>query len=132
MKKNIHPKGGDRYAALPAGVRPLGASLGELSTRFGLAPPTTLHQVFDGWATLVGEPLASHVRPTTLRDGLLRLVADEPAWATQVKYLGQELVDRINERLGEPLVRELVVSVRGIRRRQERSEGNGSDRTIRP
>ena len=132
MKKNVHPTGGDRHASLPSGVRPVGASLGELSTRFGLAAPTTLHQVFDGWATLVGEPLASHVRPTTLRDGLLRLVADEPAWATQVKYLGQELVDRINERLGEQLVRELVISVRGIRRRQVRPDGPGSDRTIGP
>ncbi len=132
MKKNVHPTGGDRHASLPSGVRPVGASLGELSTRFGLAAPATLHQVFDGWAALVGEPLASHVRPTTLRDGLLRLVADEPAWATQVKYLGQELVDRINERLGEQLVRELVVSVRGIRRRQGRPQGNGSDRAIGP
>ena len=117
MTKRVHPIGGDRYASLPAGVQPIRQSLGELSTRFGLAPPATLHQVFADWATLVGEPLATHVRPTTLRDGMLRLMADESAWATQVKYLGQELIDRINERLGGPVVRELAVSVRGVRRR---------------
>lgn len=117
MAKQIkHPVGGDRHATLPPGVRPIGASLGELSTRFGLAAPTTLHAVFAGWPALVGEPLASHVRPTSLRDGVLRLTADEGAWATQVKYLGQELVDRMNERLGDRVVEQLVVYVQGARR----------------
>lgn len=116
MTPSNHPVGGDRHAALPHGVRPVGASLGELSTRFGLATPTTLHAVFAGWSALVGEPLASHVHPTSLRDGVLRLTADEPAWATQVKYLGAELVERMNERLGERVVEQLVVFVQGARR----------------
>jgi predicted nucleic acid-binding Zn ribbon protein len=109
------PKGGDPHASLPSGVRPLRVSLDEMSTRLGLAAPDTLNQVFSGWTALVGEPLASHVVPTGLRDGVLRLRADEPAWAAQVGYLGTELVDRINERLGAAVVRELAVSVRGSR-----------------
>ena len=116
-KKNVHPTGGDRYASLPAGIRPIGSLLGDVATRFGLAQPSTLHSVFAGWSDLVGEPLATHVRPTALRDGILRLTADESAWAAQVRYLGTDLVDRINERLGEPIVTEVVVSVRGVRRR---------------
>ena len=116
MNRPQHPTGGDRYASLPPGVRAIGSSLGELSTRFGLAPPTTLHSVFAGWSTLVGEPLADHLRPTSLRDGMLRVTADEAAWATQVKYLGQDLVDRINERLGEAVVVQIVVTVQGSRR----------------
>lgn len=110
------PKGGDPHASLPAGVRPLRQSLGEMSTRLGLAAPDTLHSLFTGWVDLVGEPLASHVTPTGLRDGVLRLRADEPAWAAQVGYLGAELVDRINERVGAVVVRELAVSVWGARR----------------
>jgi predicted nucleic acid-binding Zn ribbon protein len=109
------PKGGDPHASLPNGVRPLKTSLNEMSNRLGLAPPDLLRQVFAGWSELVGEPLASHVVPTGLRDGVLRLRADEPAWAAQVGYLGTSLVDRINERVGEGAVRELAVSVRGTR-----------------
>ncbi len=116
MTRPKHPVGGDRHTSLPPGVRPIGSSLGELSSRFGLAAPTTLHSVFAGWSALVGEPLADHVRPTSLRDGMLRVTADEAAWATQVKYLGQDLVDRMNERLGEIVVVQIVVSVQGSRR----------------
>ena len=47
---------------------------------------------------------------------MLRVTADEAAWATQVKYLGQDLVDRINERLGEAVVVQIVVTVQGSRR----------------
>jgi predicted nucleic acid-binding Zn ribbon protein len=109
------PKGGDPHASLPNGVRPLRTSLNEMSTRLGLAAPDTLNLLFTGWLELVGEPLASHVVPTGLRDGVLRLRADESAWAAQVGYLGTELVDRINERVGAGVVRELAVSVRGSR-----------------
>jgi predicted nucleic acid-binding Zn ribbon protein len=50
-----------------------------------------------------------------MRDGVLRLRADESAWAAQVGYLGTDLVARINDRLGEVVVESLTVSVRGVR-----------------
>ena len=109
------PKGGDPHALLPKGVRPLRVSLDEMSNRLGLAAPDTLHQVFSGWVDLVGEPLASHVVPTGLRDGVLRLRADESAWAAQVGYLASSLTERINERVGAGVVVEVVVSVQGGR-----------------
>ena len=108
-------KGGDPHASLPAGVRSVGSSLGDVSTRLGLAAPSTLHQIFAQWGALVGEPLASHVQPSSMRDGVLRLRADESAWAAQVGYLGTDLVARINDRLGEAVVLSLTVSVRGVR-----------------
>ena len=108
-------KGGDPHASLPTGVRSVGSSLGDVSKRLGLAAPSTLHQIFAQWADLVGEPLAAHVHPSSMRDGVLRLRADESAWAAQVGYLGTTLVDRINDRLGERIVESVTVSVRGVR-----------------
>lgn len=108
-------KGGDPLSPLPAGIRSLGSSLGDVANRLGLAAPDTLHQIFAQWTELVGEPLATHVQPTSMRDGVLRLRADEAAWAAQVGYLGSDLVARINDRLGTVVVVELAVSVRGVR-----------------
>ncbi len=118
-------KGGDPLSPLPAGIRSVGSSLGDVANRLGLAAPRTLHQIFAQWSELVGEPLATHVKPTSMRDGVLRLRADEPAWAAQVGYLGTDLVARINDRLGTVVVVELVVSVRGIRP-AARTRGTGS------
>ena len=108
-------KGGDPLSPLPAGIRSVGSSLGDVASRLGLAAPSTLHQIFSQWAELVGEPLATHVQPMSMRDGVLRLRADEAAWAAQVGYLGTDLVARINDRLGTVVVVELAVSVRGVR-----------------
>jgi predicted nucleic acid-binding Zn ribbon protein len=117
-------KGGDPLSPLPAGIRSVGSSLGDVANRLGLAAPGTLHQIFSQWAELVGEPLATHVKPTSMRDGVLRLRADEPAWAAQVGYLGTDLMARINDRLGTVVVVELAVSVRGVRP-SARNRGSG-------
>ncbi len=119
----LRPKGGDPLTPMPAGIRSVGSSLGDVANRLGLAAPTTLHQIFAQWGELVGEPLATHVQPTSMRDGVLRLRADESAWAAQVGYLGTDLIARINDRLGIVVVVELAVSVRGVR---------SSSRTRRP
>ncbi len=118
-------KGGDPLSPLPAGIRSVGSSLGDVANRLGLAAPGTLHQIFSQWTELVGEPLATHVKPTSMRDGVLRLRADESAWAAQVGYLGTDLMARINDRLGIVVVVELAVSVRGVRP-SARTRGTGS------
>ncbi len=118
-------KGGDPLSPLPAGIRSVGSSLGDVANRLGLAAPGTLHQIFSQWTELVGEPLATHVKPTSMRDGVLRLRADESAWAAQVGYLGTDLMARINDRLGTVVVVELAVSVRGVRP-SARTRGTGS------
>ncbi len=118
-------KGGDPLSPLPAGIRSVGSSLGDVANRLGLAAPSTLHQIFSQWTELVGEPLATHVKPTSMRDGVLRLRADESAWAAQVGYLGTDLMARINDRLGTVVVVELAVSVRGVRP-SARTRGTGS------
>lgn len=118
-------KGGDPLSPLPAGIRSVGSSLGDVANRLGLAAPGTLHQIFSQWTELVGEPLATHVKPTSMRDGVLRLRADESAWAAQVGYLGTDLMARINDRLGTVVVVELAVSVSGVRP-SARTRGTGS------
>lgn len=87
--------------------------LGGVTRRLGMATPDALSRVFAGWSELVGEPLASHVRPVGLRDGVLYVEVDETAWATQLRYLGDDVVRRIEERVGAGTVRTLSVKVVG-------------------
>lgn len=71
--------------------------------------------VFSRWSDLVGEGVAAHVRPLKLDSGTLILEVDDPAWATQMKFLQGDLLDRLRE-TGDMSVHSLDIRVRRRRR----------------
>ena len=52
------------------------------------------------WDDAVGETVAAHVRPVRLDAGVLTVEADDPAWATQVKFLASTITSRLAEVAG--------------------------------
>ena len=64
------------------------------------------------WAELVGDNLAARTRPSALHASTLVIAVDDPAWATQLKYLEGDLLTRIAEAVGAGAVTELRVVVR--------------------
>jgi predicted nucleic acid-binding Zn ribbon protein len=67
--------------------------------------------VFSRWTDLVGEGVAAHVRPLKLDQGTLIVEVDDPAWATQMKFLEEDLLTRLRES-GDMSVQTLTVRVR--------------------
>jgi predicted nucleic acid-binding Zn ribbon protein len=53
--------------------------------------------VFGRWSEAVGEQVAQHVRPIKLDGTVLVVEVDDPAWATQVKFLSAMITDRLLE-----------------------------------
>ena len=56
--------------------------------------------MFARWDRIVGEAMAGHVRPLRLDGGVLVVSVDHPAWATQVRLLGDQLLDRVADEAG--------------------------------
>ena len=94
------------------GPRPVGASLDRVSASFGGPTAGALNAVFASWDEVVGEGVAAHARPRSLRHGVLVVVVDEPAWATQLRWLEADLLARLAATAGEGVVREIQVKVR--------------------
>jgi predicted nucleic acid-binding Zn ribbon protein len=69
--------------------------------------------VFGRWDDAVGDTVAAHVRPVRLDNGVLTVEADEPAWATQVKFLSGTITARLAEVAGVHVERVEVRVVRG-------------------
>ncbi|MDQ3153376.1 MAG: DciA family protein, partial [Actinomycetota bacterium] len=65
--------------------------------------------VFGRWAQLVGEEIAEHATPVTLRDGELTVQATSTAWATQLRLLQRRLLGRITAGVGRGVVTRLRV-----------------------
>lgn len=92
-------------------IRSLGDSLRRLTDELGLGEVSTAAGVMSCWADAVGPDVAEHARPVKLRDGVLTVEAEDPAWASQLRYLGSDLVDRLNRALGTEDVREVRIVV---------------------
>jgi predicted nucleic acid-binding Zn ribbon protein len=56
--------------------------------------------VFGRWDEAVGEQVAQHVRPLKLDGGTLTVEVDDPAWATQVKFLASTIIERLRSVAG--------------------------------
>lgn len=75
----------------------------------GWEDTTAAAGVLANWDRLVGPEIADHCRPTALTDGVLELVAESSAWATQLRLLTRTLTRRLAEQVGEGVVTSIVV-----------------------
>lgn len=87
----------------------LGSAIEELLTNRGWEVQASVATVFARWPAIVGSELAAHTRPESFDDGELVVVADSPAWATQVRLLTAKLIGRLREELGDGSVRRVRV-----------------------
>ena len=71
----------------------------------GLAGETI--RVFQVWAEAVGPFNAARARPESIKDGRLRVLVESSVWIDRLSYFKAEFIDRINQALGAPLVKEI-------------------------
>ncbi|MCW2685148.1 MAG: hypothetical protein JWR37_38, partial [Mycobacterium sp.] len=65
--------------------------------------------VFGQWQTVVGEQIAAHAAPTSLRDGVLSVSAESTAWATQLRMVQAQLLAKIAAAIGDGVVNSLKI-----------------------
>jgi len=90
---------------------PLRDSLDELTSELRVAGPDAMATVATTLPDLVGRELAPHVGLGSVRDGVLTLTVDDPAWASPLRYLESELVATLSRRLGPGVVRGVRITV---------------------
>lgn len=123
QRRGLDPDDGERDAAL----RPLGDSLkgvvsslrapvaGPAANRASGPSASALGGLFRGWDDAVGAGVAAHARPVVLDNGRLVVEVDEPGWATQLRYLERDLLDRVRPLVAPAPLTSLDVRVKGAR-----------------
>jgi hypothetical protein len=86
---------------------PIRAALVEMASGWGVERPLETAQIFAQWERVVGSELARRCRPTSLKGGVLRVRMESAAWASEIRYLGEEIIERINRVVGSKVVAEL-------------------------
>ena len=90
----------------------VGASVDRLVRDLAGTTSLAVHVVFQRWDEAVGPAVAAHARPVSLDAGRLVVAVDEPGWATQLRYLEQDLLARLAEVAGAGVVTSVDVRVR--------------------
>lgn len=91
--------------------QPLGRLAARLAAERGWQDRLAGGRVFDRWPTLVGADVAEHTTPESLDDGVLTVRAESTAWATQLRLLQRQILQRIADSVGGDVVRR--INVRG-------------------
>ena len=83
--------------------------LDSLGEQMGWRRSSESGAVWARWSEIVGPVIAGHAEPTSLRNGVLRVRAASPAWATELGYLTTAIKERANELVGAGVVEEVRV-----------------------
>lgn len=76
------------------------------------APATdVLDTVFSRWSEIVGPDVAEHARPVAIEGAMLTVEADDPAWASELRWLENEVVARVAEVSGTDRISRVFVRV---------------------
>ena len=94
--------------------RALGDVLAKVLRRMKVSDESTALGVFSHWREIVGDPIADHVTPKRLEKRRLTVEVDDPAWATQLKFLESQLLSTLKEHVGDE-VDSLDIKVRRSR-----------------
>ncbi|HLF70303.1 MAG TPA: DUF721 domain-containing protein [Actinomycetota bacterium] len=78
--------------------------LNRVASKMGIERPAETARLFATWEAIVGPQIALRCQPTSLKEGVLRVRAQSPAWAAELRYLGPEVASRINAALGQKVV----------------------------
>src|SRR5512135_1247214 len=69
--------------------------------------PLKTYSILGVWNEIVGEPVAEHSKPRSVRNRILFVDVSHSTWMQQLQFLKPTLLDQLNGFLGEPLIRDI-------------------------
>lgn len=68
-------------------------------------------EVIFRWKEIMGEDFPSQIKPIDLVNKILYLKVPSAEWKTELNYLKDELINKINEKMGGKIVEDIKISI---------------------
>ena len=94
------------------GLTPLGEPLDRVLRHLRAPAARTVKTVLEQWPEIAGPSVAANAAAVALHDGELVLEVQDPAWASELRWLHDVLIQRIEERVGPGRVQRIRVRVK--------------------
>lgn len=85
---------------------PLKSTLGKILRNHNIKDLEEV-KIFSAWNDIAGARMAAHTRPTNISNRILYIEVDDPLWLSQLKYMKQEIVDKINTKIKTGLFKDV-------------------------
>jgi predicted nucleic acid-binding Zn ribbon protein len=76
----------------------LGAIMDSLTARLGWSSPLARSELLASWIEIAGTETAEHSAPVGIEEGVLTVRCDSTAWATQLRMMRVQIMNRIVSR----------------------------------
>ncbi len=93
------------------GLQHVGAGVKRLLAGLGVSDSAAYVAIVEAWGRIVGAEMAKHTAPLKLRNEVLWVLADDSAWASELRWSAQDIVEELEERLGTGRVQKVQVRV---------------------
>ena len=68
-------------------------------------------QIWEQWDRIAGTDLRDHGRPFSVRDGVLRVIAEGPVWMHRFAYHKWKIIRRVNRIARKELIHDVFISL---------------------
>ncbi len=109
-----------RYYRKP---EPLGNVMERLLKRLNI--DFDARRIWEVWKEVVGEPIANRAHPDYIKQKTLCVRVSNSAWLQDLQFRRDEIIERINDRLGRPMVENILFKIGPVE--QDSSGPQGSD-----
>ena len=92
-------------------LQAVGPLLSQILRHLGLDRRFAEQRAVETWAEAVGADIAAQSRAAGIRDGVLFVDVASNVWMQELGLLRENIVERLNQRLGAPLVKRIVLSI---------------------
>ncbi|HYA94389.1 MAG TPA: DUF721 domain-containing protein [Thermodesulfobacteriota bacterium] len=69
--------------------------------------PLKTYSILGAWNEIVGESVAAHSQPHSIRNRILFIDVTHPTWMQQLQFLKPTLLEKVNTFLGESLIEDI-------------------------
>ena len=90
-------------------AKTVGAAIKEWLRAQGLEDKVQEHSVPGYWPEVVGEAVARHAKVERIENGRLFVSVESASWRTEIMLRREDILARLNERLGAEIIKEIVV-----------------------
>ncbi len=105
-------------------VEKLSRTLQKILAARGLSGRLDIFRIIGQWEVLVGDVIARHTQPLSLKGKKLSVQVDSSVWMQQLSLLKPELIEKVNRGLGEGTITNVTVALGEVKRRSGRREAS--------
>jgi hypothetical protein len=92
-------------------IEPLAAVLDKSLKRLELSARLDEYGVWPIWNDVVGKPIARNAQPEKIRNGTLFVKVTSPVWMQQLQFMKEMIAEKLNQRLGGEVVKNIFFVV---------------------